>query len=169
MLMNTRNTLFVRGLLLSVVLLAGLGLTSVQAAPSALPPRPTAVPTSTPTSTPTAALPSSISGGSITLRVAAAPIDLWSTVEWQSAAGNWYLVDGWQGTLDSDQTKTWWVAKADLGKGPFRWALYERRGGQRWAVSEPFTLPVADRQQVVTIFCASRTAFRFAEAACRER
>jgi hypothetical protein len=140
----TRNTLLVCGLLLSVTVLMGLGLTSVQAAPSALPPRPTPVPTLPPTP----ALSSTIGGGSITLRVAAAPIDLWTTVEWQDAAGNWHLVDGWQGTLDDDQTKTWWVAKADQGKGPFRWVLYDRRGGQRWAISQPFTLPVTNRQNV---------------------
>ena len=138
-----RMTLSVLGLLLSCAVLIALSLSSVQAAPLALPPRPTAEPT----------LPSSgsaITGGTIVLHVVAPPSGLWATVEWQDVAGNWHLVDGWQGTLESDGTKTWWVAQADRGKGPFRWVLYDRRGGKVWAISQAFYLPSINRQSVVS-------------------
>lgn len=140
----TRNTLFVRGVLMGLVLLMGLGLSSVQAAPSALPPRPTAVPTLPPAPV----WSPSITGGMITLRVTAPSIGLWTTVEWQDAAGNWHLVEGWQGTLEPDQTKTWWVAEADRGKGPFRWAVYDQRGGKSMGSSQAFYLPASNRQRV---------------------
>ena len=37
--------------------------------------------------------------------------------------------------------KLWWVAEADFGKGPFRWAVYQGRGGKLLAQSESFYLP----------------------------
>jgi hypothetical protein len=124
----------VEGFVLAGVLIIGLAaLTPPAAATShALPPRPTPVVTAT---------PAPMAGGVIGVRVVDAPSDLWTTVEWQDAAGRWHLVEGWQGTLDTNQIKTWWVAEADRGKGPFRWALYRRRGGARWSTSEPFYLP----------------------------
>ncbi len=135
------------------VVLIGLAsvYTPAAARPLALPPRPT--PTVVPTAVPTAAPPvrsllPAVEGGTITLRVTAPPAGLWTTVEWQDAIGNWHQVEGWQGTLDADQSKTWWVAKADLGKGPFRWVGYERYGGQRWAQSLSFYLPAINRQKV---------------------
>lgn len=132
-----RMMLPVLGLLLISAVLIGLG--SAQAAPLALPPRPTAVPT----------LPTNGSaGGTIVLRVVAPTPDLWTTVEWQDTVGSWHQVDGWQGTLESDGTKTWWVAQTDRGKGPFRWVVYDRLGGKVWAVSASFYLPTNVRQPV---------------------
>ena len=122
----------------------GLGLSSVQAASPSLPPRPT-MPAATPTPVSVSA---PISGGTITLRVDSPPASLWTTVEWQDAAGLWHLVEGWQGTLDANNSKVWWVGSSDLGRGPFRWALYEKRGGKLWATSESFNLPKANRQNV---------------------
>ena len=54
-------------------------------------------------------------------------------------------MEGWQGVLDEFQDgegkKVWWVAKADLGKGPFRWVIYQDQGDDPLATSEPFYLP----------------------------
>lgn len=73
----------------------------------------------------------------------------WTVVQWQDGWGAWHDVEGWQGTLDEVTVsgedvvgqKTWWVAKADLGKGPFRWVVYLARGDRLLGTSEPFDLP----------------------------
>ena len=44
---------------------------------------------------------------------------------------------------------TWWVALADLGKGPFRWQVFDGEGGHALTVSEAFTLPIGNGQVVV--------------------
>ena len=80
----------------------------------------------------------------------------WTSVEWQDAVGNWHVVTGWQGTLEADRTKTWWVAEADWGKGPFRWVLYDQRGGQSLGRSEAFYLPANHRQVVEITLTAKR-------------
>ncbi len=64
--------------------------------------------------------------------------------------GGWHTVEGWQGSLDDilfdaagnlAGVKTWWVDKADLGKGPFRWTVYVCKSGEAVASSESFDLP----------------------------
>ena len=64
--------------------------------------------------------------------------------------GAWHDAEGWRGELDEVLTgdggvfvghKTWWVAKSDLGTGPFRWLVYEGRHGRWLATSVPFDLP----------------------------
>jgi hypothetical protein len=120
-----------------------------QAAPSALPPRPTPEPVLPETSPPRPP-----AGGFVELRVSFDPVwpssnrpwqELWTVVQWQDAWGDWRDVVEWQGTLDEVNgdvgRKVWWVAKADFGKGPFRWVVYERRGGEPLAPSESFYLP----------------------------
>jgi hypothetical protein len=76
--------------------------------------------------------------------------ELWTVVQWQDDQGLWRNVEGWQGTLDNVMTgedrdvvgcKKWWVAKGDLGKGPFRWVVYKSQGGAALATSEAFYLP----------------------------
>jgi hypothetical protein len=71
--------------------------------------------------------------------------------------GDWHDVEGWQGTFDDfvhdsssndgggmcEGKKTWWVARADLGTGPFRWVIYQMPGGKLLASSKPFYLPNA--------------------------
>jgi hypothetical protein len=66
---------------------------------------------------------------------------LWTTVEWQDAFGEWHTVEGWQGTFNEQGQVIWWVAEKDLGTGPFRWVVYEERDGALWAASESFDLP----------------------------
>ena len=76
--------------------------------------------------------------------------DLWTVVQWQDEKGTWRDVEGWQGSLDEIVTradgtivghKTWWVARGDLGKGPFRWRIYRYRGGWLLATSSTFDMP----------------------------
>ncbi len=129
-----------------------------QAAPSALPPRPT--PQSAPILRPTP-LSRPPAGGFIELRFQTTQEgirsvghwqELWTVVQQQDGLENWQnLEEGWQGTFDEfsydkDENvcqgkKTWWVAKADLGRGPFRWMIYQGQGGELFAQSEPFYLP----------------------------
>jgi len=66
----------------------------------------------------------------------------------QDALGGWHDVEGWQGALDKESSKGWWVAAQDYGKGPFRWAVYEGQGGKRLAASESFYLPSSHGQVV---------------------
>ena len=123
---------------LPVVLL----LLSAQDAHAALPPRPTPVPTSTQAS-PSAPQPPV--GATIALRVSPARAALWTMIQWQDAFGGWHDVEGWQGTLDEikdgEGKKTWWVAPANFGQGPFRWVVYQEQDGQPLIFSEPFDLP----------------------------
>ena len=140
--------------LLGVVwLLAAL---TTHAAPTTLPPLTTftpypteqATPIASPQPTPAPTLPApppSPTGGFIYLRVQSARQELWTIVQWQDGLGDWHDVEGWQGTLDDIQNeigdKVWWVAKEGLGTGPFRWLVYQSKGGRLLATSEPFYLP----------------------------
>ena len=75
--------------------------------------------------------------------------ELWTEVQWLDEWGRWRDVAGWQGTLDEVQDgvgkKTWWVAKDDLGRGPFRWRVYRSQGGWLLATSQTFDLPSQKR------------------------
>jgi hypothetical protein len=128
-------------------LLCGLVVMTWLAAPTrssvqALPPRPTPVLTPTPTALP---LPYTRQGGLIELRVQPAQSNVWTIIQWQDARGQWHDVDGWQGALNGD-SQVWWVAPADLGKGPFRWQVYQSRGDKLLAESKPFSLPGGNRE-----------------------
>jgi hypothetical protein len=79
-------------------------------------------------------------GAWIELQTQNAPAGAWSVVQWRSA-GNWENVDGWQGTLNSNGLRRWWVAAKDFGDGPFRWVVTQGQGGPALGASEPFTLP----------------------------
>ena len=148
---------FWAAVLVCVLLIATLLPLIVQAAPPAsLPPLPPLPPTSGQRSQP--------AGCFIKLHVQFPPTwpwakvhwqELWTTVQWQDARGEWHAVEGWQGTLDGVRLgdgdapigdKTWWAAEDNLGSGPFRWAIYRGEGGgtgrgRLLATSEPFYLP----------------------------
>ncbi len=130
-----------------------------------LPPRPTAQPIPTFPPRPTAEPPAPAGaaqpqpGGFIELRLQAPQgwssanwLALWTVVQRQNDMGEWRDVEEWQGAfdevLDGEGRKTWWVAEEDFGYGPFRWTVYEDRGGSLLAHSETFYLPTADRQTV---------------------
>ena len=139
--------------LLAAALLPSL----TQPALAQLPPRPTAQPTVQPTTQPEPLSEPVPSGGSIELRVQFPSTwpwdvshwqDLWTVVQWQDEWGYWHDVEGWQGTLDDVADgeggavvgeKVWWVAESDLGKGPFRWRVYQ--GWRLLAQSGTFDLP----------------------------
>jgi len=70
------------------------------------------------------------------------PGELWTAVEWQDPnTGDWYMVDGWRGTLNTPTTQTWWVGSDQFGDGPFRWQLYASEDGDLLATSASFNLP----------------------------
>lgn len=124
----------------TALLLAGF--TSKDIPSGELPPRSTPVSTTVPSIT---ILPAT-DGEQIQLRLAnevdEIPTELWTTIEWRDTnTGDWHMVDGWQGNLDTPTTQTWWVGDDMFGDGPFRWHLYESEGGNLLATSESFNLP----------------------------
>ena len=147
--------------LLAVTLLPAV----TQAAPLALPPRPTPQPAPISHTTSPSRPPA---GGFIELRFQTNREGirsigqwqgLWTVVQEQDGLGNWQsLEEGWQGTFDEfscdrdenvcEGKKTWWVARADFGQGPFRWVVYQRRGGEPLAQSETFYLPRSTGESV---------------------
>ena len=98
------------------------------------------LPTRPPTATP---LPPS--GGLIVLSPQATRVvsnTLWTVVQWQDAQADWHNVEGWQGNFNESLEVVWWVAPEDLGKGPFRWVVYEQQSSSEIVgVSESFNLP----------------------------
>ena len=166
----TKNCTFLNRILISVCLCVVLVIMllplAAQAAPSAIPPVPTRTPTPTPTPVTNISTSDPIKlpdGGRIELRVKFLDTwsetgmhwqDLWTIVQWQDERGRWHKVEGWQGTLDEVQDavgkKIWWVAEADLGKGPFRWMVHRSQGGGVLVISEAFYLPANVGQLVLT-------------------
>ncbi len=116
--------------LLTAVITAQLFLLSQPTTVTALPPRPT------PTAVPAPQTP----GANINLLVEGEiAADNWTKVQWQDANDVWHDVTGWQGELEADGTKTWWVGEELLGSGPFRWVVLE--DGDIVALSETFQMP----------------------------
>ncbi|MCA9917898.1 MAG: hypothetical protein KC445_08105 [Anaerolineales bacterium] len=117
-------------LVFTAVFTAQLFLLSTPAPVTALPPRPT------PTAVPAPPLP----GAQIRLQLAGEmSANNWTIVQWQDAAGSWHDVSGWQGELEADGSKTWWVGQELLGSGPFRWLVL--LDGTAVAHSDVFELP----------------------------
>jgi len=87
-------------------------------------------------------------GAYIVLQVQSAPAGVWTIVQWQDSAGGWHDIEGWQGTLDEDDRKVWWVARDAFDKGPFRWAVYQGQRGQLLATSAWFYLPASAGETV---------------------
>ncbi len=130
----------------AVTLLAGLWSSTPTAKAAPPPARPTLTPT------PYAAPARSV-GSYIELRVPTDNIGLWTVVQWQDPQGAWHDVETWRGILDEINNhkgdKLWWVYARDYGKGPFRWVVYDRPGGQVLAASQSFNLPGAPNQHVI--------------------
>lgn len=108
---------------------------------TALPPRPTA--TAVPAQNP------KIKGAQIILQIEGElSSEIWTIVQWQDAQNAWHDVSGWQGTLDADNQKTWWVGEEHLGAGPFRWMVH---GDNFTELSDDFFLPDHASEKLVVI------------------
>ncbi len=82
----------------------------------------------------------------ILVYIPSAPSTAWVTVQWLDGAGGWHDVEGWQGNLDlatgsNLPFKQWTVLAGQYDQGPFRWVVYNQRGGDVWGVSPSFNLP----------------------------
>lgn len=74
------------------------------------------------------------------LQVTPGTNEVWAAVQWQDAQGKWHDVSGWRGSVVHGRA-IWWVEEKDFGKGPFRWVVYQKEGGERLQISQPFNLP----------------------------
>lgn len=138
--------IFLASCLFLFALILGINQNSAGAA---LPPRPE------PTATPLPGVHTSTDGGYIELLYGGLPVGpngVWTVVEWQDPyTEKWTAVEGWQGTVELDGTQRWWVAPKDLGEGPFRWLVYDEKGGDLLETSETFDLPAHAKQYVIVI------------------
>lgn len=147
--MRKTSMKWVMGLLAGTLFLGVMLAWSSPSAAAGLPPRPTPGPTAV-------GVPASSGtpGAAIELQATQADRSWWTAVQWQDAEQNWNTVAGWQGGFDRVTeglgTKTWWVAAPDLGKGPFRWVIYDGQGGTLLAASAGFNLPDRARTKTVT-------------------
>lgn len=153
-----QSSLSLYGLTLVIALATLLALLQANGATatSDLPPRPTVIPG---TNVPGSDLSSNPAkdGGRIQLHAQFSQAwpwnelhwqSLWTVVQWYDADGNWHVVDGWQGNLDTIEQKEagwvgqkeWWAGAEILGSGPYRWLVY-RQDGQLLATSDAFALP----------------------------
>lgn len=125
------------------LLLAGLAWAS-QALPAAqaMPPRP-------PTPPPT---------GLLSLQAVQPPAGAWAGVEWQTAAGAWLPVAGWQGALSADGRQQWRALSDQANTGPYRWTIYTRAGGAVWARSASFDLPDLGKEVHLTVSAQAQPA-----------
>ena len=142
----------------SVCILLALALLPLVALAAELPPSPPPPPLPA---------PANITGATLELRVQFSQAWPWATIRWQdlwtvvqrqkSIGGGWCDVAGWQGGLDGVAVgtdgeitgqKAWWVAKEDLGRGTYRWLVYEGEGGDLLATSDPFYPPDASGRPV---------------------
>jgi hypothetical protein len=148
--MHTRKSRFILvSSILCAILAFGLLPSVAQAKVSYLPPRPTeAMPPRPAPVPPSNPLPSggvSSPEGYIELRLQSAQPHQWIVVQWQDQSERWHDVEGWRGAPDEvvggEGKKVWWVGKADLGTGPFRWVIYQSQKGKLLAQSQPFYLP----------------------------
>ncbi len=82
--------------------------------------------------------------------------DLWTEVQWTDGT-DWFVVEGWRGQMDNIaqqddhwvSLREWWVDARDLGKGPFRWVIYDHQGGKVLVTSESFMLPAGGGQTMI--------------------
>ncbi len=109
-------------------------------------------PTPRPKPIPRPNLPKPKDTGAIVLLLRTTDADLWNIVQWQDSKGGWHPVTGWQGTLDKVSKgvgwKQWAVESKELGKGPFRWRVFQKKGGRLLATSESFSLPQAKGEMI---------------------
>lgn len=90
-------------------------------------------------------------GAHIELQVQGALAGAWSVVQWQDSMGGWQNVEGWQGTLDEQGSRRWWVAEKDFSKGLFRWVVTQGPGSSVIETSDPFSLPAGINETVLMV------------------
>ncbi|MCP4409516.1 MAG: hypothetical protein GY807_17550 [Gammaproteobacteria bacterium] len=106
-----------------------------------LPPRTPPTPTSSPSSDNDSDGDDGLPAGAYIDLHSPGAAGLWSVVQWQDSDGNWHVVEGWQGILNDQGYRRWWVEAKDFGKGPFRWQVYQHQEGDLRATSRLFHLP----------------------------
>ncbi len=80
-------------------------------------------------------------GAYIELHAPSFPVGVWTVVQWQDSAGGWHNVEGWQGSLQANGYRRWWVAAKDFDTGPFRWLVTAAPNREIRGKSESFKLP----------------------------
>jgi len=86
------------------------------------------------------------------------PATAWITVQWGDGQGHYATVTGWEGVADTTDTTTGQLIKhftfgsANLGQGPFRWAVYDTQGGTLLGYSGDFTLPADSGENLFMSF-----------------
>ncbi len=93
-------------------------------------------------------VPAPKGGARILLQATPTHEGLWTMVQWQDAQGNWNDIEGWSGAIERAY-KRWWVGPDLYGHGPFRWVVYDHKGGRVLATSPGFNLPESHDQMVV--------------------
>ena len=91
-------------------------------------------------------------GGYIELQIPSGQSSLWTKVQWQDGVGNFNDVESWQGWVDANGRKRWWVEAKHFGNGPFRWVIQSCQTGEFLVTSELFYLPTQANEVIqVTI------------------
>lgn len=88
--------------------------------------------------------------GTLILNTQPAITGAWSVVQWQDATGVWQDVEGWRGEVSAGKT-IWWVEQTQWHTGPFRWAIFETKGGKLVATSALFLLPGSGEKTIVRV------------------
>ncbi len=153
--LNSRSNRIIIAIFLAIILFLFallLGFNQ-KATAGGLPPRPE------PTNTPIPQIQSSPDGALIELQydgIYVGPQGVWTVVEWQDTkTTKWHEVEGWQGTVELDGTQVWWVAPDDLGKGPFRWVIYDSKDGDALQTSDEFELPANKYLKTIVVVSTS--------------
>ncbi len=152
-----KNSLFAFiGIIVILAFVAGLVTTQATVGAENMRPTPTPSYDDTPDVPEESGSTGDVRGGSIELVGTGATQDLWTVVQWQGINDEWHDVDGWRGSFYPDNMVKWWVGYEDLGRGPFRWVVYQ--GETAVFTSDPFDLPADNGGILRVAFDNSTTA-----------
>lgn len=143
MLYKRKTSYFVAGLLVLALVVSATTLFAAPVTPQDLPDRPPEA-----TAVPDAVIKSSPAGAKIMLQLDPEAYRNWTQMEWQDPyTETWHPVDGWRGHVDQTGQVVWWISGNDLGKGPFRWLVYESEEAKQLVTqSDAFYLPEQNNQ-----------------------
>ena len=97
----------------------------------------------------------SVSGSKLVFQAESSTFDAddWTMIEWQTAAGDWVPVEGWQGTFMQTNNQLqveWWIGSSQLNTGPYRWVVYpNQQSDTAEYVSNSFHLPNTSGQALI--------------------